>query len=299
MTSEDAQKLVDAGMDRLMQDPAEWAKWAQTLSRFTKYSPGNALLIMMQRPDASYVAGYRTWQGLGRQVEKGQKGITILAPMSRKVTDEERQQDPDAERKLFGFKAISVFDISQTTGAPLQVPRPEPLSGDRMKAALTQLIPVVGHPVTFGETGEAFGVWNPREGTITIREDAPVDHQFKTLIHEWSHSLGVKTPEDATYRHRGVEEIIAETTAYVVAGSLGLDTSEYSRGYVAGWAKGETKVVAQAVHDIGRRVHAIIQVIEKAAEKNPVLQTLVNGWQPIAPPTPEPAEQKVGGGRSR
>jgi len=63
MTSEDAQKLVDAGMDRLMHDPTEWAQWAHTFSRFTKYSPGNVLLIMSQRPDASYVAGYHAWRG--------------------------------------------------------------------------------------------------------------------------------------------------------------------------------------------------------------------------------------------
>jgi len=296
MKAEEAQSLVQSGLERLMDDPQEWQTWAQTFSRFTKYSPGNVLLIMSQCPDASYVAGYRAWQGLGRQVERGEKAITILAPIVKK---EGTDGEAEPERKVVGFRTASVFDVSQTSGTPLQVPNPEPLTGDRMADVLERLIPVVGHPVRFGETGEAYGVWSPAAGTITIRQDAPKNHQLKTLIHEWSHSIGVPVGDLGQDLHRGVEEITAETTAYVVAGSLGLDTSEYSRGYVAGWAKGETKVVAQAVHDIGRRVHAIIQVIEKSAEKNPVLQTLVNGWQPIAPPTPELAEPNVARGRSR
>ena len=160
MTSDDAQQLVEQGMQRLMADPQEWERWAKTLSRFTKYSPGNALLIMVQNPDASYVAGYKTWQSLGRQVERGQKAITILAPVTKKVQSESDEAGIDPEpsgRKLVGFRTASVFDVTQTTGQPLHIPHPEPLTGDRMQETLHRLIPLVGHPVKFGDTGEAFG----------------------------------------------------------------------------------------------------------------------------------------------
>jgi hypothetical protein len=283
-----------------MNDPREWAAWAKTFAKFPKYSPGNALLIMVQCPDASYVAGYRAWQSLGRQVDRGEKAIGILAPVLKKIDREDTKNtpDPDAkDRKLVGFRAASVFDMSQTSGAPLHIPEPEPLIGDRMSDALQHLIPVVGVPVTFGDTGQAYGVWSPRDGNITVRHDAPPNHQFKTLIHEWSHSLGVKTVEEATTRHRGLEEIIAETTAYVVAGSLGLDTSEYSKGYVGSWAKGDQKIVAQATNAIGQRVHTIVQAVEKAAAKDPVVKGLIAHWEPVV--VPEPAKEQAVGGRSR
>lgn len=304
MKAEEAQSLVQSGLERLTADPKEWDAWAKTLSRFPKYSPGNALLILMQKQDASYVAGYRAWQGLGRQVERGEKAIVILAPVTRKVEkDSEHKENAestadDKTRKLVGFRTASVFDVSQTSGEPLQIPDAEPLVGDRMATALQHLIPVVGVPVRFGDTGRAYGVWSPGEGTITIKADVPKDHQFKTLIHEWSHSIGVATVADAIDRHRGVEEVVAETTAFVIADSLGLDTTTYSKGYVAGWAGADPKVVARATNDIGKRVHAIIQTIEKAAEKDPELKSLTAGWQPIAPPTPAPPE-KVAVGRSR
>ena len=299
MTSDDAQKLVEQGMARLMADPQEWERWAKTLSRFTKYSPGNALLIMVQCPDATYVAGYKAWQSLGRQVERGQKALTILAPVTKKVEPRETTDPEKPERKLVGFRTASVFDIGQTTGQPLHIPQPTPLTGDRMAQTLHRLIPLVGHPVRFGDTGEAFGYWSPSEGQIVIRHDAPPNHQFKTLLHEWSHSLGVRTVQEAADRHRGTEEIIAETTAYVAAGALGLDTTEYSKGYVGSWAEGDPKAVAAATQAIGQRVHAIIATIERAAEKDPALQALTAPWQPLKPPPEESPQRAESGGRGR
>ena len=301
MTADDAQQLVEQGMARLIADPQEWDRWAKTLSRFTKYSAGNALLIMIQRPDATYVAGYSTWQSLGRQVQRGEKAIAILAPVTRKV-EPDPTADPvtEPERKLVGFRTASVFDVSQTSGRPLSVPHPEPLVGNRMADALHRMIPLVGHPVRFGDTGEAFGYWSPSEGQIVIRATAPPNHQFKTLLHEWSHSLGVKTVQDIADRHRGTEEIIAETTAYVVAGALGLDTTEYSKGYVGSWADGDPKAVAQATQAIGQRVHAIVATIERAATKDPALAVLTAPWQPMKQPEPErKPERAASGGRGR
>ena len=300
MTSDDAQKLVEQGMQRLMADPQEWHRWAQTLSRFTKYSPDNVLLIMVQNPDATYVAGYRTWQSLGRQVERGQKALTILAPVTKKVERAETTDSEKPDRKLVGFRTASVFDVSQTTGQPLQIPHPEPLTGDRMAQTLHRLIPLVGHPVRFGDTGEAFGYWSPAEDQIVIKADAPPNHQFKTLLHEWSHSLGVRSAQEAADRHRGTEEIIAETTAYVIVGALGLNTTEYSKGYVGSWAEGDPKAVAAATQAIGQRVHAIVGAMERAAEKDLALQALTAPWQPLKPVADEPTAQRaVSGGRGR
>ena len=85
MNAEQAKALVDTGIQQLLDDPEQWRQWAQTMTRFHRYSPGNVLLIMQQRPDASYVAGYHAWKDLGRQVQKGEHGIAILAPIVRKV----------------------------------------------------------------------------------------------------------------------------------------------------------------------------------------------------------------------
>lgn len=269
--------MVDHGVQQLLDDPEAWKQWATTMARFPTYSPGNALLIMIQRPDATYVAGYHAWQKLGRQVQKGERGITILAPVTYRVPVEEAEtpgspRDRAAPaRQVVAFKAVTVFALEQTQGQPLRMPHAEPLTGDTMAELLSYLLGVPGVPVLFGDTGPAYGVWDPATRQITIRVDAAPDQHLKTLLHEWSHSLGVTTPEQAQARHVGQEEVTAETTAYVMAQTLGLDTKGYSQGYVAGWAGGDPKKVAGVVQEVGRRVHHMVGQLEVAAQQSPVL----------------------------
>nr|WP_281042022.1 ArdC family protein [Sulfobacillus thermotolerans] len=268
-------------MQQLLGDPEAWKEWASTMARFPTYSPGNALLIMAQRPDATYIAGYHAWQQLGRHVQKGERGITILAPVTYRVPTEEAEPPAKATesaapvRQVVAFKAVTVFALEQTQGEPLRLPRATPLMGDTMGELLSHLMGVPGFPVLFGDTGPAYGVWNPTTQQITLRQDAAPDQHVKTLLHEWSHSLGISTPEQARTRHVGQEEVTAETTAYVMAQALGLDTKDYSQGYVAGWANGDPKKVAGVVQDVGRRVHHMVTQLEQAAQQDAALRPVV------------------------
>ena len=298
--TDEARALVDQGVQQLVEDPEAWRQWARTLARFPTYSPGNALLIMVQRPDATYVSGYNAWKQLGRHVQKGEKGITILAPVKYRVVENEAERDEapaspqPVPRQVVGFKAVTVFAYEQTQGEPLAIPEATPLTTDTMKEILSHLIGVPGVPVVFGDTGRAYGVWSPQTQQITLRANAAPDQHLKTLLHEWSHSLGVKTVEEARNRHVGQEEVTAETTAYVMADALGLDTKGYSQGYVAGWANNDPKNVTKVVQEVGRRVHAMANQIELAAEAHPELKSIADRWR-----RPKPAVKPEQAARAR
>ena len=288
MNTQDAQALVDQGIQQLIEEPAAWEQWAQTYAKFPRYSPGNVLLIMSQRPDATMVAGYHAWQGLGRQVQHGEHGISILAPLIKKAPDPERPSEPPKAR-LIGFKAATVFDLSQTQGRDLALPDPAPVQGDRLHALLHALIAsAVPVPVSFAPLADAFGVWSPTEQRIQIKADADPNQQLKTLFHEWSHSIGVQTPEQAQTRHVGTEEITAETTAFILSRSVGLDTAEYSQGYVASWSQGDPDKVLAVQADVARRVHAISDALQAAAEQDPVIAQATARWT-----LPKPQSQET------
>ncbi|AUW92630.1 hypothetical protein BXT84_00575 [Sulfobacillus thermotolerans] len=284
MTSQEAQALVDQGIQQLTENPDQWKQWADTMAQFPKYSPGNALLIMQQRPDATLVMGYRAWQTLDRHVMRGEHGITIIAPMLRRVTDEDAPEPssvPSAsQRVIAGFKAATVFDISQTDGKALDVPRPQELRGEAMRELLNHVIQnAIPVPVRFGAMpGGAYGVWEPAKGQITIRSDIEPNHQFKTLLHEWSHAIGVPDASSFPDIHRGTEEVTAETTAYVTAKLLGLDTSDYSTAYVGHWSHGDPQQVIAVTQAVGQRVHQIVQTLEAAASHDPVIAQTIAPW---------------------
>jgi len=292
MTTQDAQALVDQGIQQLIEEPQAWEQWASTYARFTQYSPGNVLLIMSQKPDASMVAGYHAWQALGRQVQKGEHGLTILAPVTRKEPDPEHPKDPPKTR-LIGFRAATVFDLSQTQGRELDLPTPKALTGNHLKDLLDHVIQsAVPVPVSFAKMVDAYGMWSPKERRIQIIQDAEPNQQIKTLFHEWSHSIGVQTPEQAVQRHVGTEEVTAETTAFVLAKSVGLDTAQYSQGYVAGWSKGDPKAVLAVQAEVAHRVHAITQALQAATGRDPVIAEAVQPWQPPKKaPQPEFAQE--------
>ncbi len=291
MTGQDAQALVQAGIERLIGDPAQWLQWAQTQARFHHYSPQNILLILAQRPDATRVAGFQTWKRLGRFVRRGEKGITILAPMVRKSSDAVEPDDVPTEeptRKLVGFRPVTVFDIAQTDGDPLEdPPRAIVLTGDTWQPVLTGLIAsTVPVPVTFGALPpDTWGMWQPAlDGHITISDAAAPNMQLKTLLHEWAHSVGIPAgtavPVDETARAE--EEVMAETTAYIVGQIIGLDTLSYSQSYVAGWSDRSPETVRRALSAIHHRVRVMMDAI--AHSPDPLVQTLAPDWREASSP---------------
>ena len=223
-------------------DSDRYKQYLKVMSKFTSYSFNNCMLIAMQKPDASLVAGYSKWKALGRQVGKGEKGIMILAPMPYK----RKSDDPDEdEETAVAFKATYVFDISQTSGKDL----PEyvqDLEGDiepeQMTAVFDALRKAVGIPITFEDfPGDAHGYYSNSEDKIVIQTGMSDAQTVKTGIHECAHKLlHDKNLEIATvHSDRSGREVQAESVAFIVAERFGLDTSEYSFPYIAGWSKGK------------------------------------------------------------
>jgi antirestriction protein ArdC len=239
-----------------------WKQWLDSRARFHTYSIGNSMLIGFQRPDASLVAGFKTWQSMGRQVRKGEKGIAILAPIVRKVDANAPSEDASEDssgRRVVGFRTVYVFDVAQTDGDALpEAPVSLPVGGrqeDYMR--LQDLAEKEGLSVTVDDmTGGKNGELNRASEVITLGthlfETGTAAARIKTLTHELAHwyDLGA----DAAIYDRHEAEIVAEAVAYVVGQRLGLDTSSYSAGYVASWAGGDSQ-----------KLHAVAERIDKAA----------------------------------
>ena len=246
-------------------------------SRFYRYSFNNSLLIYLQCPTATYVAGYKTWQQLGRQVRKGEKGIAILAPIVKKL--EENGQE---EKRLVGFKSASVFDIEQTDGADIpELPRPERLTGD--SEAIQALLKILesyatdrGFPVRREAfQGNALGKFSLTSKIITLRDDLEPLQELKTLVHELAHALMHREVSPVTMkRHRC--ELEAESCAFLVCHSLGLDTSRYSFAYLANWADDPAELLP-AAEKASRTADAILETLRGLFFCRPRIASLPSG----------------------
>lgn len=262
MTSSSVQRRQEARqqLERAVEALSEsdgWRAWIRTRAAFHQYSLGNTMLIAMQRPEASRVAGYRTWQKLGRQVRHGERGITILAPGSYKVKDD--AGDETGETGLY-FRAVKVFDLAQTEGEPLpEVPR-SPITGDSHAEYLPRLesfAASIGYSVEYSATGtSARGYCDAVARRIVVEAGHPANARVRTLLHELAHALGVGYDEHG----RAVAEVIVESAGHVAAGSVGLDTSGEAVGYVAGWADGE----ADTLREHAAKVDEIAGALERA-----------------------------------
>jgi hypothetical protein len=222
----------------------EWAAMLEVASRFHRYSFRNALLIRLQRPDASRVAGYKAWQSLGRQVRKGEKGIQILAPCVYSRKPEEGEEESEPLRVLRGFRVAHVFDVAQTQGAELPDVRPELLEGSGPAGlwdALAHQVQALGFALERGACPipGANGCTDWLRHVVTVRADLPPAQACKTLAHELAHA---KLHGPGTLC-RDVAEVEAESVAYIVCAASGLESSSYSLAYVAGWAGGDVKLV--------------------------------------------------------
>lgn len=234
----------------------KWAEWLRLQSRFHSYSFNNTLLIWMQRPRASRVAGYRTWQSLDRQVRRGEKGIQIFAPIRKKVVIDEETGDEGYVR--VGFKTVTVFDISQTEGPDLPT-LAVGLSGetDSARKLFAALLSVITIPVAEDYDGPGYGCFDRAANHIRLKPGVPLNHKVKTLAHEFVHSL--VHHQDAKRVPREQREAVAEGAAYVICNHFSLDTSTYSFEYVAAWA-GDVELVRTVGEEIQ---HVAADVIDR------------------------------------
>ena len=270
LTSEKPAEKLKEITDRLEQgikelfDSERYKEYLRVMSKFHNYSFNNTLLIAMQKPDASLIAGFNAWKNnFKRNVMKGEKGIKILAPSPFKVKQEMEKIDPATQKPVIGadgkpvteekeitipaFKVVSVFDVSQTEGKEIPNLAVDMLAGDveRFKdvfAALEKTSPV---PIGFEKIeGGAHGYYHLEEKRIAIDEGMSELQTLKTAIHEIAHAklhdidLNASVTEQTDRPDRRTREVQAESVAYAVCQHYGLDTSDYSFGYVAGWSSG-------------------------------------------------------------
>ena len=264
---------LESGVEELFTSN-RYQEFLKTMAKFHNYSFNNTMLIAMQRPDATLVTSYKNWQSMGRQVMKGEKGITIIAPAPYKKMKEKEVLDEN-QRPIMGtdgkpktekvevtvphFKAVTVFDIAQTSGEPIQTLAPELLTAavqdfDSFMQAIQKISPV---PIRFDEIdGNANGYYHNADKEIMIKKGLSESQTLKTAIHETAHaklhdkeimeSLGVE-------KDRLTKEVEAESVAYCVCSSFGLDTSDYSFPYIAGWSSSREMKEMKASMDVIRK----------------------------------------------
>jgi len=242
--------------------------YLRAMSYFHGYSFNNTVLIFQQKPDATLVAGYRVWQTrFCRQVRRGEKAIRIFAPMRISV----QRRDSDDSEQILRYRAASVFDISQTAGKELPSSLVSMLSKDvpDYSILLRALIHSSPVPVFFSSShSDTNGFFDPTAQRISIKNGLPQAQTIKTLIHEIAHAIMHGGEEKMDPR---VREIEAESVAYTVCQRFGIDASDYSFGYIAGWS---------ASHDT-RELQASMERICRASDQ--LISALSASFCPAAP----------------
>lgn len=287
--SGDRLKEITDKLEKGLQDlfsSGQYADYLKTMSKFYNYSASNTLLIYMQRPDASRVAGYGDWQkNFKRHVKRGEHGIKILAPCPYKQKVEREQTGPDGravtvteEVTRAAFKPVTVFDVSQTEGEPLPSLGVNELTGDvehypDFFEALKQVSPF---PVGFEAIpGGAKGYCNYAEQRIAINEGMAEVQNVKTAIHEITHATlhnyyaeKEKEVPPEQRKDQRTREVEAESVAYTVCQHYGIETSDYSFGYIAGWSSDkQTKELKASLATIRETAAGLIDSIDGAYQE--------------------------------
>ena len=313
----------------------KYKQFLNVMAKFPRYSVNNTMLIMMQRPDAQLCQSFTGWKQMGRYVKKGEKGISILAPAPYKIEREQTKLDEkgrpvfDADGEpvkekvevtIRAFKVVKTFDLSQTDGKELPTIGPSELVGNiegypKLLQALQEISPV---PVSFELIdGDAKGFYHLEDKKIVVQDGMSEVQTIKTLLHEMAHQkLHDKdnVPEAKDISRNG-KEVEAESVAYVVCQHYGINTSDYSFSYVAGWTEGKEtpelkasldkirQTASEFIYQIDQRMEVLMaekeQVQETAKTENPFVQELADkitekakelGFIPV---TPEPQEKAV------
>lgn len=277
---------LEEGVKNLFQSDT-YKNYLDTLSRFHSYSFNNTLLIAMQRPDASLVAGYGTWKQANRYIKKGEKAIKIIAPCSYKREIEKPVLDKDgntvididgnpvtekAEQQYISFTVANVFDISQTEGEPIEISRKLDASVDGYDDFIEALrrfspVPIEMQPIS----SAANGYYDSQNKIIVIDSEMSEAMHCKTGLHEITHAL-LHDRDTGSERDNlpdtRTKEVQAESVAYTVANYYGLNTEEYSFGYVAGWSgTKEMSELRASMLVIQETAHQMIAGIDEKLEE--------------------------------
>lgn len=281
MNREDALKQSEQALEELAEALAQGrsdtlVRYLETLSKFHHYSFGNCMLIAMQRPDATHVAGYRRWKQLGRYVKQGEKGILILAPLVRRARSKDEEQESkvaevgsaERTRQVCGFRSVYVFDVTQTEGADL--PEFSRIEGDPSDKVL-KLESVIRYRgielVYVAHLGGADG--RSEGGRIVLREGLPPAERFAVLAHELAHELLHRT-ERRKETTRKIRELEAEAVAFVVARAAGLDGISRSADYIQLYA-GDKQLLMDSLDHIRRVASSIIEELSSVVEVTEVV----------------------------
>lgn len=234
--------------------------YLKAIGRFHRYSLCNVMLIASQKPNASYVAGFRTWNALGRFVKKGEKGIMILAPIARRNADNEEERE-EASRKIAGFRAAYVFDISQTDGKEL--PQIGLVEGDPREYSdkLRRFATEQGISVEYSEDiaparGTSYG------GRVAILPGQSAAEEFSTLAHELAHEL-LHRGERRASTNKQIRETEAEATAFVVCQAVGLQTGSAASDYIQLW-NGDVQVLTESLGYIRQAASQMLEALTDA-----------------------------------
>lgn len=311
----------------------KYKQFLNVMAKFPRYSVNNTMLIMMQRPDAQLCQSFTGWKQMGRYVKKGEKGISILAPAPYKIEREQTKLD-DKGRPVYdadgepvkekvevtirAFKVVKTFDLAQTDGKELPTIGPNELVGsiDGYPKLLQALQEISLVPVSFELIdGGAKGYYNLENKSIVIQDGMSEVQTIKTLLHEMAHQKlhDKDTVPEAKDITRNGKEVEAESVAYVVCQHYGINTSDYSFSYVAGWSEGKEtpelkasldkirQTASEFIYQIDQRMEVLMaekeQLQEAAKPENPFVQELADkiterakelGFIPV---TPEPQEK--------
>ena len=284
---------LEEGLKELFESE-KYKTYLSTMSKFHNYSFNNTLLIAMQRPEATLVAGYKAWQkNFERHVNKGENAIRILAPAPYKIKEERDKLDPVTGEMMFdengmpqkeqvevtipAFRAVSVFDVSQTDGKPIpELEAQELLSTvEGYEDFVQALMNVATIPIGFEDIpGDSKGYFHTEEKRIAVQENMSESQTLKTMVHEVAHSM-LHNKEinrddlmEAPIKDRNTKEAEAESVAYTVCQHFGIDTSDYSFGYIAGWSSGkDMKELKSSLDTIRKTASELITGIEGALKE--------------------------------
>jgi len=247
----------------------EWKRMLSVAAKFHRYSFNNQMMIMLQRPDATHVAGFNKWKSLGRTVTRGEKGLAIFAPCAYRTKIEDDNGEEKCFQQLRGFRIVHVFDVSQTDGDPIEdldAVRPKLLDGEAPGSiwdALVTQADAAGFEVVRDQKRNENGYCDFVGKKIAVRPDVAPAQAVKTLVHELGHAL--LHSEEASSRE--IAEVEVESTAFVVLDALGLSSDDYSFPYVARWSNGNVDLVKASAERAATCANHILEGLESSPGK--------------------------------
>ena len=284
---------IEAGIRDIFEsgDMEKYRNYLRTMSRFHNYSLNNQALIHLQRPDATFVAGYNRWRDkFSRHVLRGEKGITIIAPTPYKKKIEQEKLDPDTKLPILDadgkviteekkieipmFRPVKVFDYAQTDGKPLPERVASPVANltgsvDNYEAFMEALRRSSPVPVEFKPlSADMDGYFSPKSQSITLREGMSEVQTVSAAVHEIAHAklhnYGLQQAAERRHKSRNTEEVEAESISFMVCAYFGIETGANSFGYVATWSKNAALPEFRASLDtISKTANGIITDVEK------------------------------------